>query len=229
VILNSLLVAFRDDFAKYKKRLSSLLLNEVFESVIRQASGKFVYERVGMNKTQVKQALDLLVMAGLVYPVTHTAGNGIPLGAEANPKYRRIIPCDTGLFLHILGLNSAELLVADDFKTVNRGALAEIFTGLEILKGSSCYTPRQLYCWQRASCPEEKRQSNAQVDYLIQRGEEIIPIEVKAGIRGAMQSLRLFMQEKHLSRGVRTSLENFGRYENIEVYPLYAISNLTCP
>jgi hypothetical protein len=41
-----------------------------------------------------------------------------------------------------------------------------------------------------------------------------------------MQSLRWFMQEKKIDRGIRTSLENFARYDQIEVYPLYAISNL---
>jgi hypothetical protein len=41
-----------------------------------------------------------------------------------------------------------------------------------------------------------------------------------------MQSLRLFMKEKHIQGGVRTSLENFQRYEDIDVYPFYAIENL---
>jgi hypothetical protein len=45
--------------------------------------------------------------------------------------------------------------------------------------------------------------------------------------KGAMQSLRGFMKEKDIGKGVRTSLENFARYKNIEVYPLYAISNLS--
>jgi Holliday junction resolvase-like predicted endonuclease len=64
------------------------------------------------------------------------------------------------------------------------------------------------------------------VDYLIQHGEQIIPIEVKSGTQGSMQSLRLFMNEKKSGKGVRTSLENFGRYDNIEIYPMYAVSNL---
>jgi predicted AAA+ superfamily ATPase len=224
-VLTDLLVTFRADFVKYRKRIPALRINEVFESVAHQAQGKFIYEHAaeGANNAQVKQALDLLMMAGLVYPVTHTAANGIPLGAEINPKYQRIIPCDTGLFQHILGLDTARLFMSDDFKTVNRGALAEIFAGLELLKSSSCYSPRQLYCWHR-----EKRQSSAQVDYVIQRGENILPIEVKSGTRGAMQSLRLFMTEKKIRRGVRTSLENFARGDDdIDIYPLYAVSNLS--
>lgn len=222
-ILTDLIVSFRQDFAKYKKRVPATRIAEVFESVSLQVDGKFVYERaaIGANSGQIKQALELLIMAGLVYPVTHTAANGIPLGAEKNDKYRRMIICDTGLYQRILGLDTSELLISDDFKVVNKGAIAEIFVGLEILKSMTCYEPAVLYCWAR-----EKRDGNAQVDYVIQKGELIIPIEVKSGTQGAMQSIREFMKEKKLSLGVRTSLENLCRYENIDVYPLYAISNL---
>ena len=226
LILNDLITILKTDFAKYRKRTPLLLLNEVFESVMHQTEGKFVYERAapGTPVTAARHALELLIMAGLVHPVTHTAANGIPLGAEANQKYRRMIPCDTGLFLHTLGLRS-EILPAADFSAVNRGSLAEIFIGLELLKASSCYTHQQLYCWQRSAGPNSPH-GNAQVDFLVQNGSSIIPVEVKSGTQGSMQSLRLFMKEKHINRGIRTSLENFGRYEDIDIYPLYAIGNV---
>ncbi|MDR1239321.1 MAG: ATP-binding protein [Treponema sp.] len=228
--LNDLLLGFRDDFAKYKKRIPALLVNEVFESVAHQAEGKFVYERAvpGAGRSRVQDALELLVKAGLVFPVTHSAANGVPLGAEANPKYRRMLPCDTGLFLRLLGFESAaaQVLLAENVQSINRGALAEIFAGLELLKSSPPAVPRQLYCWRRASNPGENRQGNAQVDYVIQREDRIIPMEIKSGSRGSMQSLRFFLEEKRLPLGIRCSLENFSRYENIAVYPLYAISNL---
>ena len=222
-VLSDIIISLKSDFAKYRKRVPALRINEVFESVARQSEGKFVYERAAVqaSNAQVKQALDLLVMSGLVYPVTHSAANGIPLGAEINPKFQRFILLDTGLFQRILGLDAAHIVISNDFKTVNRGSLAEIFVGLELIKSSSCRNPISLYGWQRG-----KRQGNAQIDYLIQHGEEIVPIEVKAGTQGAMQSMRLFMSEKNIKKGIRTSLENFARYENIDVYPMYAISNL---
>ncbi len=222
-VLSSLLLSLKDDFSKYKNRVSILLLNEVFESVVRQAEGKFVYEKAATqaSNTQVKQSLEMLIMAGLVYPVTHTSANGIPLGAEINPKFQRMFLFDTGLFQRALGLDISQIFTTNDFKTINRGALAEIFVGLELVKNSSCYDRFPLYYWQR-----EKSQSSAQVDFLVQRGEQILPVEVKSGTQGAMQSLRLFMKEKEIRKGVRTSLENFSQYENIDVYPMYAISNL---
>ena len=225
LVLNDLVTVLKTDFAKYRKRVPLLLMNDVFESVMRQTEGKFVYERAasGTPTAAVRQALDLLIMAGLVHPVTHTAANGIPLGAEKNTKYRRMIPCDTGIFLHTLGLRS-KMLPASDFSAVNRGSLAEIFSGLELLKAASCYAPCELFFWQRAAGGVSR--GNAQVDFIVQKGSNIIPIEVKSGSQGSMQSLRLFMKEKRIQRGVRTSLENFGRCGNIDIYPLYAVGNI---
>ena len=222
-VLEDLLITFRDDFSKYRSRMPALVLDEVFGSVMRQAEGKFIYEHAvpEAGNARVKQALKLLIMAGLAYPVTHTAANGIPLGAEINPKYQRVIPCDTGIFLHILGIERSEILLAENFRTINKGALAEIYTGLELLKNGGTHTRRQLYCWHR-----EKAQSSAQIDYLIQLGSSIVPIEVKSGTQGGMKSLKLFMKEKGIARGVRTSLENFARENDFDIYPLYAISNL---
>jgi len=222
-ILEDIIVAFRDDFSKYKTRMPALVLNEVFESVMHQTQGKFIYERAVAEtaNARVKQALELLIMAGLAFPVTHTAANGIPLGAEINSKYRRIIPCDTGIFLHILGIDKSQILLSDDFKTINYGSLAEIFVGLELLKKGDTHAQRQLYCWNR-----ERAQSSAQIAYLVQRGPEIIPIEVKSGTQGGMKSLNIFMKEKNIRRGVRTSLENFTQKDTFDIYPVYAISNL---
>ena len=223
MVLDDLLVTFRNDFAKYRKRIPALRIREVFESVAQQSEGKFIYEKaaVGSSIVQIKQALELLILAGLVLPITHTASNGIPLGAESNPKHRRMILLDTGLFQRILSLDVSQILVTNDFKTINRGAIAEMFVGLELLKNASCYQPAQLYYWQR-----EKKQSNAQVDFVVQQGENIIPIEVKSGTQGSMQSLRMFMEEKNSMKGIRTSLENFGFFDNIEIFPLYAVSNV---
>jgi predicted AAA+ superfamily ATPase len=75
-----------------------------------------------------------------------------------------------------------------------------------------------LFYWQR-----ESKNSQAEVDYVIQNGTQIIPIEVKAGTKGAMQSMHLFLDEKKRDYGIRTSLENFGKFENIKIVPIYAM------
>ena len=223
LILNDLVVSYKDDFKKYRKRIPEERLTTVLESVARQHSGRFVYSNVNDNLSlsQVKITLELLVKAGLVYPVVHSAANGIPLGAETNERYQRMVLFDTGILMRMLGLNLAELFVRGVEILINKGSLAEVFVANELVKTSSCYEPPQLFCWHR-----EKKDSQAEVDFVVQKGYDIIPIEVKAGTRGSMQSLRIFMQEKHSAYGVRTSQENFAQYDNIKVYPLYAISNL---
>ena len=128
---------------------------------------------------------------------------------------------DTGLFQRILGLDAPQVMLSDDFKMVNRGALAEMAVGLELLKSEPSRSQARLFCWRR-----ENRQGNARVDYVIQRGADILPVEVKAGTSGAMQSLRVFMREKGLKRGIRVSLENFARMEDMDIYPVYAASQI---
>ena len=63
------------------------------------------------------------------------------------------------------------------------------------------------------------------MDYVAQLQTEIVPIEVKANTKGAMQSMYLFLEEKKQSKGIRFSLENFSRMNQIDVYPLYAVRN----
>ena len=67
--------------------------------------------------------------------------------------------------------------------------------------------------------------ANAEVDYVCVCGDEIIPIEVKAGGSGSMQSIRLFMAERNLANGIRTSLENFGVLQELDIVPLYAVGS----
>lgn len=128
---------------------------------------------------------------------------------------------DMGIFQRLLGLNVAEVLISDQFSIINKGSLAELFVGLELLKSGSCYQEQSLFYWQR-----EALNANAEVDYLIQKKQDILPIEVKAGTKGAMQSLFLFLKEKNKQMGIRFSLENFAAYDQIRVFPLYAVSNL---
>jgi len=160
-------------------------------------------------------------MAGLVIPVTHTSANGIPLGAEVNTKKRKMLLLDTGIFQRLMQLDISELLFSDEFRLVNKGGIAEQFIGLEILKNSSFYNQTELFYWHR-----EALNSNAEVDYLIQKKNDIIPLEVKSGLKGSMNSMFLFLKEKSASYGCRISLENFAEYENIKVYPLYAYTNI---
>ena len=233
-IHNDILDTYRNDFNKYKKRVSPDLLRQILRSVGQQTGKKFVFNQAveGVRSAQVKDALRLLTLAGLIIPVTHSAANGVPLGAEENEKYTKYLFLDIGLMLAMLGTPAADILLASDVGLVNNGSVAEALAGLEIMKYKNCFQKSEMYYWQRHS-----KSGNAEIDYLETRHATVLPIEVKAGTQGAMQSLYFFMREKHLKEAVRTSLENFAAFDyvdpkdsnairHIEVYPLYALSNL---
>ncbi|NCD35345.1 MAG: DUF4143 domain-containing protein [Spartobacteria bacterium] len=221
-VLDTLYAGLQDDFAKYRSRVPAGRIREVFESVVMQAGGKFVYNNVasGLDARQVKAALSLLIQAGLAHGVTHSAAQGIPLGAQARPSRYKVIPADLGLYHRILNVPASLFLTDDKKDLVNKGASAEIMAGLELLKAAPMHRKSELFYWQK-----EKRAGNAEVDYVIQKGMDVVPIEVKAGTRGAMQSMRVFLESHSTSTyGVRSSLESFGSIGNdIRIVPLYAL------
>jgi len=222
-VLDDLIVSIKADFTKYKKRVPSLRLSDLITSVARQTGGKFVYSNasVDSNHKQIKESLEMLIMAGLVIPVTHSSSNGIPLGAEANEKKRKMLIFDTGIFQRLLDLEISEMLFSDDFTLVNKGSIAELFAGLELLKAKSRFLQPQLFYWQR-----ESLNSNAEVDYVVQLHNLIIPVEIKSGTKGSMQSIFLFLNEKKCPWGIRFSLENYASFDKIKVSPLYAVKEM---
>jgi len=222
-ILDELIETQFNDFAKYKHRVPATRLEEVFSAIIAQTGQKFTYIQAttSANQVQIKESIELLKMAGLVYSVTHSSANGFPLAAETNPRYRKLMILDTGIYQRILRLDLTTLLLDEKIEQINKGALAEMFVGTELVKSQNNRLSAELYYWQR-----EKGGSTAEVDYVIQQGQEIVPIEVKAGTKGAMQSMFLFLKEKQRPYGIRCSMENFGEFQNIKIFPLYAAGKI---
>jgi predicted AAA+ superfamily ATPase len=221
-VLSDITISYNDDFAKYKGRIPVLRLREVMESVVKQSGGKHIYSNAGSlsNPAQAKETLDLLEMAGLVYKVYHTSGEGVPLGAGVNYKKFKALLHDVGIFQQLSGLRISDLLVANNVDMLNKGNIAEAFAGLEMMKYANAYEKKPIYYWHR-----EKRGSSAEVDYLVEVQGHVIPVEIKSGSTGKMQSMYRFLEEKKAPWGLRLSLENFSAYDRIRVIPLYAVSN----
>lgn len=121
-VLDDLISSFRADFAKYKDKIPSIRIREISESVVHQAGGKFVYTKASqnLNTLQIKETLELLIMAGLVMPVTHSSANGMPLGAEVNFKKRKMLLLNTGLFQRLMKLDISELLFGNKFELISQ-------------------------------------------------------------------------------------------------------------
>jgi predicted AAA+ superfamily ATPase len=219
-ILDDVLSTLYDDFAKYKKRAPVIRLRETFESVSRQAGGKFAYIKAanGNPTSGYKDALELLVRAHLTHRVHHTAAHGLPLGAEIDTRTFKALPFDTGIHLRLLGLDIRNIIAGEGTRLVNEGSNAEVYAGIELIAGQSPRLHPQMYYWRRQSPG-----SNAEVDYVLARQGTIHAIEVKAGTRGQMQSLHRFLDEHAGARGIRASLENFSSADRFDIIPLYAL------
>lgn len=114
------------------------------------------------------------------------------------------------------------MMIQDDFTAINKGNIVELSVGLELIKNTDPFEPAHLYYWHR-----EAQNSQAEVDYVIQSGNEIYPIEVKSGTKGSMQSMYLFMKEKKIMLGYRLSFENFSSMDSVKIMPVYAAGKLS--
>ncbi len=232
-IQTEILDTYQDDFSKYKSRISPDLLRQVLRSVSMQSGSKFVFSQVsdGIHSSVIREALNLLSLAGLILPVTHTSANGFPLGAEANNSYVKYLFFDIGLMQHMLSMPVEQTLLSSDIDFVNKGALSEVFVGLEYVKYKDYHQKPELYYWQSTT-----KSGNAEVDYIIAHNGEVTPVEVKANTKGSMQSLYFFMRKKKLVNSFRVSLENFSHFtykdpeedidRHIFVRPLYAVASI---
>lgn len=239
-IQEDIILTYEDDFSKYKKRVSPDLLRTTLHGICHQPGEKITFKQISADyrSSQIREAVRLLTLAGLVIPVITTSGNGIPLDAEANEKNMKILLLDSGLLLSVLQLegNLAQHLVelimtGSPQDLVNKGGLVEMVAGLELLRNKPCVQRQKMFYWEKSG------NSIAEIDYLDTFHLKVTPIEIKSGTQGGMKSLWQFMREKRLTEAIRCSFENFGEFtytdpqadnaeRHITIIPLYALENL---
>ncbi len=240
-VQDDIVVTYEDDFTKYKRNVDPILLRQTLRSAAVQATKKFVYSKVGSDyKTaEVKKSIELLALAGIIHPVIHTDANGLPLGSEEDKSYQKILLIDTGLMLRLLNMSlgdiselTTQILTASAADLVNKGPMAELIVGLEMLHHKSPNIRHDLYYWVRHA-----KNSQAEVDYISNYLQVVVPIEVKANTQGGMKSLWSFMRDKKLHFAIRCSMENFGKFDYVDnednaevrhvwICPIYAISQM---
>ena len=142
------------------------------------------------------------VLALLETRLQRTMANGIPLGAEIDDRYQKCCMLDVGLFATMCGLDAVAVISQPDLTLVNAGQLAEQFVGQELRACRPFNQEPALFTWIR-----EAKNSNAEVDYVLQVGTRIVPVDVKAGATGRLRSLHMMVSEKKLDLAVRVSSE----------------------
>jgi predicted AAA+ superfamily ATPase len=221
-IQTGLLQTFRSDFGKYAKISQRKYLQKVFDTAPRLVGQRIKYSNIDTDtrSRDLKNALNLLSLAGIIKPIYLTKATGLPLGAQINEQKFKLNFLDIGLMQNSSGLQG-RLSVEEDFMQINAGAVAEQFVGQELVAYSDKHQQCSLYFWAR-----EKKGSMAEVDYVINIGSDIIPVEVKSGKEGRLKSLRMFIEEKKSKIGIRFSQDKLSYYDKILSIPLYMVEPL---
>lgn len=223
-IHHTLLGTYRQDFIKYAEKFQIKYIEQLFNEVPRQLGEKFKYSKVEgeYRKRELAPCLELLATAGVIHCVTHSSGQGSPIGAGSDPSRFKVIFLDMALCQTALSFDLVAWFLRPEQELANKGAIAEAFIGQEILAYSLPIAKSSLYYWHR-----ESRGSQAEVDYLYQRESDIIPIEVKSGSGTSLKSLQLFLQEHpQTPYGIRLSTHNYSHHGQIHSLPLYATLSL---
>jgi predicted AAA+ superfamily ATPase len=220
-IHRELLDTYIQDFDKYAKKFQIKYLERIFPSIARQLGKEFKYTEIegDFRKRDLSPALDLLFTAGIGHRVLSSSGQSVPLGAQADPHRFKVINLDIALAQTQLGLDMGPWFLEPTQTIVNKGALVESFVGQELLAYAPSEGRADLYCWLRHA-----KGSQAEIDYLIPKEGQIIPIEVKSGPGTSLKSMHIFLKSHtDTPYGIRLSIHNYSIHEKIHTYPLYAI------
>jgi hypothetical protein len=223
-VQKSLIETYRQDFPKYAKKHQIPYLELLFNQIHHFIGKQFKYSSIHgeFKKRELVPCLHLLRSANVIHQITHSAGHGIPLGAEVNLDKFKMIALDVGLSQALLGLDLAAWFLNPDKDLINRGSIAEAFVGQELLAYASPKSKTDLYFWKR-----EASGSLAEVDYLYDFQGKVLPIEVKSGHGTTLRSMHQFLDEhKNSEFGIRFWSENYLNSEKVISKPLYAVASL---
>lgn len=218
---SGLIRTYTDDFAKYASTAKHKYLKEVYISAPKMVGRRYKYAHVNPNIESkfLKEAIGLLGDARLLFKICHASGAGVPLSATVNERKFKIAFLDVGLMQNALDIRDA-IILEDAIMQINAGGIAEQFVGQELLACANPYADKKLHFWVR-----EARGSNAEIDFLIEIDGMPIPVEVKAGARGSLKSMRLFLKEyPKTPLGIRYSMHELSYFDQILSIPLTMVS-----
>ena len=198
-IYESLIATYLDDVEKYAKNLSQVpIVRHAIRSTFYEAGTRIKYQGFGASSynsremSEVLQMLEKAMLIHLVFPTTQADAPFMP-DVKKSPKLQAL---DTGLVNYFSGLQR-ELFGTRDLNAHYQGKIAEHIVGQELL--SSNYNVLNcLHFWVR-----DKKQSDAEVDFLYQFDGQMIPVEVKSGRSGKLRSLLQFLDMSNISVAVR--------------------------
>jgi predicted AAA+ superfamily ATPase len=203
----TIILNYQNDFSKYSQRTPLDRLEKVFHFIPTHIGQKIKYSEIDseLQSKSLRPALELLEKASVIRRIYHSDASGIPLSLGKSEKTFKSLFLDIGLVNYFLNFSYKEILNIyqnsnQDVHLLHKGLISEQFVGQEILTMDP-FENRDLYYWLR-----DGRQNKAEVDYLLQRGLNILPIEVKFGKTGSIRSLLQFVKEKKSLQAVKLTL-----------------------
>ena len=210
------------DMNKYVTNVTEGIKNKtIYNSIPSQLanlSNKFQYGKINNNarKRDYETSLDWLISSKMVLRSNLVKKVEIPIKAYIDDDYFKLYLSDIGLLVSILEIRYNDIMLNKEF--MYKGVLAENYVATELI-----HNYETLYYWQS--------ENRAEIDFLINAKDGIIPIEVKANTNNNSKSLNLYMEKYKPSFTIRISSKNFGFENNIKSVPLYAtfcISEFEC-
>ena len=198
-VYQSLLTGYMDDVSKYARNETLLhIIRYAIEAAPFEAGKRIKFQNFGNSKYKSREmgealrTLERAMLINLVYP-TSSVKPPIFINSKKSPRLQFV---DTGLLNYAAGLQ-ASFLKFSDLHSFYQGIIAEHITGQELLARISVAPPKLVF-WTK-----EKKQSNAEVDFVYQYENLLIPIEVKSGKTGTLRSLHQFIDNSEHDYAVR--------------------------
>lgn len=213
-IQQSILAAYENDFSKHAPIAQLPRIRMIWQSIIGQLAkenSKFIYTvlRTGARAKDFELAIEWLKDAGLLHKATRITKPSLPINSYAIWSDFKIYLNDVGLLCAMGGLSVEILLKENDLFVEFKGIISEQFILQQL--ASQSYQP---FYWN----PENAK---SEVDFVIQKNNTIIPIEVKAAINLKARSLRVYFDKYHPLVCVRTSLSGYQQQDWLQNIPLY--------
>lgn len=210
-IQRELIEVYENDFSKHNRKVNSGRILMVFRSIVSQlakSNEKFMYGAVreGSRARDFKEAIEWLVSAGMLNRIYNVSKAEHPLAAFDKLDQFKLFMFDTGLLKHMAGIDNSAILLKTDFQF--KGPLTENYI-LQQLRGQFEVDPRYY------------SDKNSEIDFLIQHGTEVIPVEAKGGEDRSAPSFKKYIADHHPEHALRYSRRGYRKDGAITNLPLY--------
>lgn len=210
-IQHELVTVYENDFSKHNGKVNSGRILMVFRSIVSQLAKpneKFMYGAVreGGRARDFEEAIEWLVSAGMLNRVYNVSKPEHPLSAFDKQEHFKLFVFDTGLLKHMAGIDNSAILLKTDYPF--KGPLTENYV-LQQLRGQFDIEPRYF------------SDKNSEIDFIIQYGTEIIPVEAKGGENKSAPSFKKYIADHRPGHALRFSKRGYKKDGYITNLPLY--------